>query len=287
MSEIELFPTENSFDTTDPPASPAAVQGTSAPQDISIEPAAATRGRRPSRIASAHTSRRRGTPSPSSSRHHPPSPASSYTSAVSYAPAAEKWTIAGLRQVLTSSGVIIPRRSTKPDLLALYASLQSGEPSNSSPPSKAVTKASQGRGVPYARPEQTTTPSGTGFRPLGRTRRPSASLGRTPDAAATSPHPPPRAIELELTHPGEVPAFASTSHRIRASTPPLVAKSHPKPRPHPTLNPSPIHGQRPHLTRIARACPYNRCKPRRPPFPLSSPPLSPLTELTQARACLR
>ncbi len=240
MSEIELFPNENSFDTTDPPASPAAVQGTSAPQDIIIELTAATRGRRPSRVAPAHTSRRRGTPSPSSSRRQPPSPASSYTSVVSYAPAAENWTIAGLHQALTSSGVIIPSRSTKPDLLALYDSLQSGEPSNSSPPSKAVTKASQGRGVPYARPEQITTPSGTGLRLLSRTRRPSASLGRTPDAAATSPHPPPRATEHELvTHPGEELAFASTSRRVRASTPPLAAKSHPKPQPHPTLNPLP------------------------------------------------
>ncbi len=227
MAEIELFSTENSFDTTNPPASPAAVQGSSAPQDIIIEPAAATRGRRPSRIAPTHTSRRRGTPSP----------ASSFTSAVSYIPAAENWTIAGLRQVLTSSGVTIPSRSTKPDLLALYASLQSGELPNSSP---FKAKASQGRSIPYARPKQTTTPSRMSSRPLGRIRRPSASPGQTPDAAAISPHPPSRAIEHELaTHSDEEPAFASTSRRARASTPPLAAKSHPKPRPHPTPNPLP------------------------------------------------
>ncbi|KAF4094850.1 hypothetical protein G5714_023928 [Onychostoma macrolepis] len=54
--------------------------------------------------------------------------------------------------------------------------------------------------------------SGTSLRPLGRSRRPSASLGRDPDAAATSPHPPPRAAEHQLaTHLGEVPAYASTS----------------------------------------------------------------------------
>ncbi len=201
MAEIELFPIENSFDTTDPPASPAAVQGTSAPQDIIIEPAAATRGRRPSRVAPAHTSRRRGTPSPSSSRHQPPSPASSYTSAVSYAAAAENWTIAGLRQVLTSSGVIIPRRSTKPDLLALYASLQSREPSNSSPPSKAVTKASQGRGVPYARPQTN-----------------HHSLGDGPPAA----RPYQKAFSKPGSHPGcrsHQPPPTFSSHRARASNP--------------------------------------------------------------------
>ncbi len=240
MAEIELFSTETSFDTTNPPASPAAVQGSSALQDIIIEPAAATRGRRPSRVAPAHTSRHRGTPLPSPPRRQPPSPASSFTSAVSYVPAAENWTIAGLRQVLTSSGVTIPSRSTKPDLLALYASLQSGELPNSSPPFKAVPKASQGRSVPYARPKQTTTSSRISSRPLGRIRRPSASLGQTPDAAAISPHAPSRATEHELaTHSGKEPAFASTSRRARASTPPLAAKNHPKPRPHPTPNPLP------------------------------------------------
>ncbi len=195
MAEIELFSTENSFDTTNPPASPAAVQGSSAPQDIIIEPAAATRGRRPSHIAPAHTSRRRGTPSPSPPRRQPPSPASSFTLAVSYVPAAENWTIAGLRQVLTSSGVTIPSRSTKPDLLALYASLQSGELPNSSP---FKAKASQGRSVPYARPKQTTTPSRTSSRPHQKTfRKPG------PDPGCRSHQPPPT-----------VP-----SHRARAGNP--------------------------------------------------------------------
>ncbi len=269
MAEIELFSTENSFNTTNPPASPAAVQGSSAPQDIIIEPAAATRGRRPSRIAPAHTSRRRGTPSP----------ASSFTSAVSYIPAAENWTIAGLRQVLTSSSVTIPSRSTKPDLLALYASLQSGELPNSSP---FKAKASQGRSIPYARPKQTTTPSRMSSRPLGRIRRPSASPGQTPDAAAISPHPPSRAIEHELaTDSDEEPAFASTSRRARASTPPLAAKSHPKPRPHPTPNPLPYPwpAAPPHS--------YSTSTPQTPAPtipPLSPPPPFLLTTLTQAQA---
>ncbi len=279
MAEIELFSSENSFDTTNPPASPAAVQGSSAPQDIIIEPAAATRGRRPSSVAPAHISRRRGTPSPS-----PPRRASSFTSAISYVPAAENWTIAGLRQVLTSSSVTIPSRSTKPDLLALYASLQSGELPNSSPPFKA--KASQGRSVPYARPKQTTTPSRISSRPLGRIRRPSASPGQTPDATAISPHPPSRATEHELaTHSGEEPAFAPTSRRARASTPPLAAKSHPKPRPHPTPNPlpypwpaAPPHSYNTSTTPQSAQTPA----PTIPPPP--PPPFSLLTTLTQARS---
>ncbi|KAF4115253.1 hypothetical protein G5714_002742 [Onychostoma macrolepis] len=123
--------------------------------------------------------------------------------------------MAGLRQMFTSSGVIIPSRSTKPDLLPPYAPLQSGEPSSSSSLSKAANKASQGHSIPYSRPEKITTPSGTGLRALGRSRRPSPSLGHAPDGAATSPHPPPRATKRQLvTHPGEEPAFASTSRRV-------------------------------------------------------------------------
>ncbi|XP_016114063.1 translation initiation factor IF-2-like [Sinocyclocheilus grahami] len=189
MSDIELFPDDNEFDTTGPPASSVAVQHTSAPQDTISEPAAATRGRRPSRAAIAHTSRHRGTPSPAPSRRQPPSPASSYASALSPAPAAEKWTVAELRQALVSSGVSVPRRSAKADLLALYTSLQTGAPPSFTPPSKAADKASQGRSVPYSRPELTTTPSKTGFRPAGRSKKPSASLGRAPDAASPRPGP--------------------------------------------------------------------------------------------------
>ncbi len=142
MSEIEVFPEENSVDTSDPPA---AVQSTSAPQDSPIEPAAATRGRRPSRTTAANNSKRRSSPSPSPPRHQPPSPASSYASVFSHAPSAENWTVAGLRQVLTSAGVFIPRRSSKSDLLFLYNSLQSGELPNSSPPLKSATTASTAR----------------------------------------------------------------------------------------------------------------------------------------------
>ncbi|RXN23585.1 GPI-anchored 58 [Labeo rohita] len=119
MSEIEIE--DYSLDFQDPAALSASVQAadqaasqaTSAPQDPPIEPAAASRGRRPSRDAAARTSRRRTTPSPPPSRRPPPSPASSYASALSSAPAKAKWTVVGLRQALASSGVIIPRRSTR------------------------------------------------------------------------------------------------------------------------------------------------------------------------------
>ncbi|KAI2647906.1 Pro-Pol polyprotein [Labeo rohita] len=178
MSEIEIE--DYSSDFQDPAALPASVQAadqaasqaTSAPQDPPIEPTAASRGRRPSRDAAARTSRRRTTPSPPPSRRPPPSPASSYASALSSAPAKAKWTVVGLRQALASSGVIIPRRSTKADLLTLYASLQVGENPGSAPP--------------YARPEQTTTPPRTASRPSGRSEGPSASRGHPPKAAVAS-----------------------------------------------------------------------------------------------------
>ncbi len=228
MSEIEALNDESLTDLSDPPA---AVQSTSAPQDSSIEPAAAIRGRRPSRTTAANASKRRSPPSPSPPRQQPPSPASSYTSVFSHAPSAENWTVAGLRQVLTSAGVTIPRRSSKPDLLALYNSLQSGELQNSSPPLKSATTASKSRKSPYARPGPIFTPSRTGFRPPNRSSRPSASLGRAPDATAISPNLPRASAERQLaTQPSEEPAFASTSRLARTSTPPSAAYSYTQPR---------------------------------------------------------
>ncbi len=226
MSEIEVFRDESSTDSSDPPA---AIQSTSAPQGNSIEPAAAIRGRRPSRTTAANASKRRSPPSPSPPRQRPPSPASSYASVFSHAPSAENWTVAGLRQVLTS--VTIPRRSSKPDLLALYNSLQSGELPNSSPPLKSATTASKSRKSPYSRPGPIFTPSRTGLRPPNRSSRPSASLGRAPDAAALSPHLPRASTERQLaTQPSEEPAFASTSRLSRTSTPPSAANSYTQPR---------------------------------------------------------
>ncbi len=216
MSEIEVFHDESLTDSSDPPA---AVQSTSAPQDNSTEPAAAIRGRRPSRTTAANASKRRSPPSPSPPRQQPPSPASSYTSVFSHAPSAENWTVAGLRQVITSAGVIIPRRSSKADLLALYNSLQSGELQKSSTPLKSAATASKSRKSPYSRPGPTFTPSRTGLRPPNRSGRPSASLGRAPDVAALSPHLPRASTEHQLAiQPSEEPAFASTSRLTRTST---------------------------------------------------------------------
>ncbi|RXN31048.1 translation initiation factor IF-2-like protein [Labeo rohita] len=156
MSEIEIE--EYSLDIEDPAAPPASIQAadqaasqaTSASQDPTTEPTATSRGRRPSRAATAHTPRCRTTPSPPPSRRQASSPASSYASALSSAPAKGKWTVAGLRKVLVSSGIVIPRRSTKADLLDLYASLQAGEKPNSTPPSRASGRARTGRSAPYS-----------------------------------------------------------------------------------------------------------------------------------------
>ncbi|KAL0150468.1 hypothetical protein M9458_054285 [Cirrhinus mrigala] len=234
MSEIEIE--DYSSDFQDPAALPASVQATdqaasqatSAPQDPPIEPAAASRGRRPSRDAAARTSGRRTTPSPPPSRRPPPSPASSYASALSSAPAKAKWTVVGLRQALASSGVIIPRRSTKADLLTLYASLQAEENPGSAPPSRASGGARTSRCAPYARPEQSTTPPKTASRPSGRSEGPSASRGHAPKAAVASHCPPSRPSERELAaHTGGEPVFASTSRNSGASPPPPAAISPP------------------------------------------------------------
>ncbi len=146
-------------------------------------------------------------------------------------PSAENWTVAEIRQVLTSAGVIIPRLSSKSDLLALYNSLQSGEFLNSSPPLESATTASKSRKSPYSRPGPIFTPSRTGLRPPNRSSRPSASLGRAPDTAALSPHLPRASTERQLaTQPSEVSAFASTSRLTRTSTPPSAAYSYTQPR---------------------------------------------------------
>ncbi len=275
MSEIEAFNDESLTNLSDPPA---AVQSTSAPQNSSTEPAAAIRGRRPSRTTAANASKRRSPPSPSPPRQQPPSPASSYTSVFSHAPSAENWTVAGLRQVLTGAGVIIPRRASKPDLLALYNSLQSGELQNPSPPLKSTTTASKSRKSPYARPGPIFTPSRTGFRPPNRSSRPSASLGRAPDAAATSPNLPRASAERQLaTQHSEEPAFASTSRLARTNSPPSAAYSYTQPR---INEPSPTHGPQLRHSRLAL---LHQRKTWRPAFPPPFPLLSPFTKPFQAQ----
>ncbi len=271
MSEIEVFRDESPTDSSDPPA---AVQSTSDPQDNSTEPVAAIRGRQPSRTTAANASKRRSPPSPSPPRQQPPSPASSH------APSAENWTVAEIRQVLTSAGVIIPRRSSKSDLLALYNSLQSGEFLNSSPPLESATTASKSRKSPYSRPGPIFTPSRTGLRPPNRSSRPSASLGRAPDTAALSPHLPRASTERQLaTQPSEVSAFASTSRLTRTSTPPSAAYSYTQPR---TNEPLPYPWPAaPPLT--ASPTPSAQAPAPVYPPPFTPPPLSPSTKLFQAQ----
>ncbi|RXN14169.1 poly [Labeo rohita] len=281
MSEIEIE--DYSLDFQDPAALSASVQAadqaasqaTSAPQDPPIEPAAASRGRRPSRDAAARTSRRRTTPSPPPSRRPPPSPASSYASALSSAPAKAKWTVVGLRQALASSGVIIPRRSTKADLLTLYASLQAGENPGSAPPSRASGGARTSRCAPYARPEQSTTPPRTASRPSGRSEGPSASRGHAPKAAVASHCPPSRPSERELAaHTGGEPVFASTSRNSGASPPPPAAISRSQLLPRCSPNPLPFPWPAAPLSSHSMSIPPPTAQAPVPPIPPLFPSLS-------------
>ncbi len=275
MSEIEVFRDESPTDSSDPPA---AVQSTSDPQDNSTEPVAAIRARRPSRTTAANASKRRSPPSPSPPRQQPPSPASSYASVFSHAPSAENWTVAELRQVLTSAGVIIPRRSSKSDLLALYNSLQSGELQNSSPPLKSATTASKSRKSPYSRPGPIFTPSRTGpqRQALGQLRPrpgyrspqppPSSSFHRTP-----ARNPAQRRASLRLHKPPHQNKHASVSG-IQ-----LHVASDQRTPPLPMARSSATHGQPYSIS----ASPGARLPP--PPPPPLSPTLSPSTKLFQAQ----
>ncbi|KAI2666721.1 Filamentous hemagglutinin [Labeo rohita] len=212
MSEIEVE--DYSLDFEDPAAPPASVQAadqaadqaTSAPQDPPTEPAAASRGRRPSRATAARTSRRRTTPSPPPSKRQPSSPASSYASALSSAPAKGKWTIAGLRQALTSSGVIIPRHSR------FHSSLQGFRQSRHGPQ----------RSLLSARANCHSSEDGFSA------------------AAVASHRPPPRSSERELAaYAGGEPVFASTSRHCGASPPPPAEKSRSQLLPRYSPNPLP------------------------------------------------
>ncbi|RXN11092.1 proline and serine-rich 1-like protein [Labeo rohita] len=246
MSEIEIE--KYSLDIEDPAATPASIQAadqaTSAPQDPPTEPAAASRGRRPSRATAARTSRRHTTPSPPPSKRQPSSPASSYASALSSAPAKGKWAVAGRRQALASSCVIIPRRPR----------------------------------AEHARAAQTTTPPRTASRPSGRSDRQSASLGHAPKAAAASHCPPPRSSERELAaHAGGKPVFASTSRLSGASPPPPAEKSRsqllPRYSPNPVPYPWPAAPPSNHSTSLPPLMAQAPVPPIPPLFPsLSSAP---------------
>ncbi|KAK2869823.1 hypothetical protein Q8A67_024215 [Cirrhinus molitorella] len=112
MSESNSPSSDNPNDAQRPSASADAAQPNSC-QVSEIEPAAAPRGRRPSRAAS-HTPRRQGSPAPPPSRRPPPSPASSYASVLRSVPAIQKWTVASLRQALSNAD----RAAIRPRLVA-------------------------------------------------------------------------------------------------------------------------------------------------------------------------
>ncbi len=271
MSEIEVFRDESPTDSSDPPA---AVQSTSDPQDNSTEPVAAIRARRPSRTTAANASKRRSPPSPSPPRQQPPSPASSYASVFSHAPSAENWTVAELRQVLTSAGVIIPRRSSKSDLLALYNSLQSGELQNSSPPLKSATTASKSRNHPTRGPAQSSLPQGpaSGHRTAAAGPRPAWAAPRIPQPSA------PTFLKLPPSASSQLSPAKSQPSPPQAASPEQahLRQRHTATRSLGPTNPSPTHG--PQL-RHSRPALLHQRKPRRP----FTPPLSPSTKLFQAQ----
>ncbi len=207
---------------------------------------------------------------------NPPSPASSYASVFSHAPSAENWTVAELRQVLTSAGVIIPRRSSKSDLLALYNSLQSGN--FKIPPLHSNQRPQRARAAnhPTRGPGPTFTPSRTGpqRQALGQLRPrpgcrspqppPSSSFHRTP-----ARNPAQRRASLRLHKPPHQNKHASVSG-IQ-----LHAASDQRTPPLPRARSSATHGQPYSISASPGA--------RLPPPPSPPPPLSPSTKLFQAQ----
>ncbi|KAK2911953.1 hypothetical protein Q8A67_004086 [Cirrhinus molitorella] len=212
MSESNSPSSDNPNDAQRPSASADAAQPNSR-QVSKIVPAAAPRGRRPSRAAS-HTPRRQGSPAPPPSRRPPPSPASSYASVLRSVPAIQKWTVASLRQALSNADVYYSRRMTKTELYNIFCSIQS------TPPPKAAGNQATPRGTPYARPEQTSSPTRKGLRSSSRRSRPSASLGRAPDAAAVSPSLPALPAQLQPAAPlCAAPAAAEKTEWLKFSIP--------------------------------------------------------------------
>ncbi len=271
MSEIEVFRDESPTDSSDPPA---AVQSTSDPQDNSTEPVAAIRGRQPSRTTAANVSKRRSPPSPSPPRQQPPSPASSH------APSAENWTVAEIRQVLTSAGVIIPRRSSKSDLLALYNSLQSGEFLNSSLHSNHRPQQARAANHPTRGPAQSSLPQGpaSGHRTAAAGPRPAWAAPRIPQPSAPTFLELPPSASSQLS-PAKCQPSPPQAASPRTSTPPSAAYSYTQPR---TNEPLPYPWPAaPPLT--ASPTPSAQAPaPVYPPPPLPPPPLS-STKLFQAQ----
>ncbi|KAG1936323.1 proline and serine-rich protein 1-like [Pimephales promelas] len=205
MSQLQLFPSDDESNfSPDPQPESADPRTTPSPPNISTDPKASPRGRLPTRTAT-RSPRRRGQPSPPPARHHNPSPASSYRSAVPTIPPIAKWTVLGLRQALINSDVQFSRRMNKAELYALYVSLQS---TNLSPKSMPAPKRTSRQSKAQDSPRWTTPPSqrtkSSSFPASNRSGRPSASLGRAPVPSAVRPRQ--QAAALAETRPADLPS---------------------------------------------------------------------------------
>ncbi|KAK2916950.1 hypothetical protein Q8A67_001324 [Cirrhinus molitorella] len=125
---------------------------------------------------------------------------------------------------------------TKTEFYNIFCSIQSTTSlEKSTPPPKAAGNQATPRGTPYARPEQTSSPTRKGLRSSSRRSRPLANMGRAPDAAAVSPSLP-------------APLLNSSPPRLSAQrrrpSPPTRSFS-------PILIFSPRHGPWPHRRTLA------------------------------------
>ncbi|XP_057183192.1 putative uncharacterized protein DDB_G0290521 [Triplophysa rosa] len=225
MSENEIIPIDNSVNDQGPLASSSDGQHSSARQDTSDKPAAAPRGRRPSR-ASSTTARRSGAQSPPPSRQPSRSPASSYAS---IRPAYQNVDCPRITASPNQRRCPLARRMNKAELYGLYSSLQpdslAAQPAT---PFKATGKPRQVRNSPYLQPDQ--TPTRRGRRSESRRSGPSASLGRTqtPDPPACSLFPFSRAPAGSISgHHPSPPHLEPPQQREHGSASGVGSPTHP------------------------------------------------------------
>ncbi|KAK2907409.1 hypothetical protein Q8A67_006394 [Cirrhinus molitorella] len=171
----------------------------------SAEPQVSAHRRRPSN--SAPPTRRRRSPPPS----RPQSPASPYTLASPSVPPIGKWTVAGLRQALSNAEIKFSRKMSKSKLYDLYVSLGK----NASPTSKKVAKPRKTRSHVSTSSFSSRSSSSS---PRATTRsKPSASMGRAPDSAASLQAPPPSSSQpITAVLPADAPhtgALAGMTHQ--------------------------------------------------------------------------
>ncbi|KAK2915707.1 hypothetical protein Q8A67_000081 [Cirrhinus molitorella] len=171
----------------------------------SVEPQVSAHRRRPAK--SAPPTRRRRSPPPS----RPQSPASSHTLASPSVPPIGKWTVAGLRQALSNAEIKFSRKMSKSKLYDLYVSLGK----NASPTSKKVAKPCKSRSHVSTSSFSSRSSSSS---PRATTRnKPSASMGRAPDSAASLQAPPPSSFQpITAVLPADAPhtgALAGVTHQ--------------------------------------------------------------------------